>query len=229
MALRINSLRSPDGLRDLLALLDSGAKPDALFVPKVDSAQDLYILSDILGDQLRSVFFLILIETAAGLCAVEEIAASTPRLRAMVFGAADYSAEMGIPMEWEPLFAARSRIVVAAARAGIPAMDTPYFDIKNQAGLQAENARSRALGLQGRAAVHPSQVRLINEGFGPSPEAVSRARRVVALAEKSGGQIAVLDDGQMIGPPMCLAARRTLALAEKIEQAEQRRLQRVPV
>ena len=51
----------------------------------------------------------------------------------------------------------------------------------------------------------------------------------MALAEKSGGQIAVLDDGQMIGPPMCLAARRTLALAEKIEQAEQRRLQRVPV
>ncbi|HBL28586.1 MAG TPA: CoA ester lyase [Acidobacteria bacterium] len=225
-AVRINSLASPDGLRDLLALLDGGARPDALFVPKVDTARDLHILADILGERLASTFFLVLIETAAGLCAVEEIAAM-PRVRALVFGAADYSTELGIPMLWDPLFYARSRIVVAATRAGIPAMDTPYFAIKDMEGLGEENARSRALGFRGRAAVHPGQIQAINAAYGPPPEEVDRARRVVALAERSGGQIGVLDDGQMIGPPMCLAARRTLALADKIDRVS-RRLRAAP-
>lgn len=214
-AVRINSLRSPDGLRDILALLDSGARPDALFVPKVDSAQDLLILQDLLGKRLASVFFLVLIETAAGLCAVEEIAAASPRVRAISFGGADFSAEIGISMAWEHLLYARSRIVVAATRAGIAAMDSPYFELDNQEGLREETAKSRALGFQGRVAVHTRQVADINAGYTPESKAVERARRIVAATEEHGGQIAVLD-GDMIGPPMVMAARRLLALAEKI-------------
>lgn len=220
-AVRINCLRSPDGLRDLLALIESGAQPDALFVPKVSSPQDILILEEILGERLASVFFLALIETAAGLCAVEEIAAVSKRVRALVFGGADYSTELGISMDWEQLFYARSRILVAASRAGIPAMDTPYFEIGNEEGLCAENRRSRALGFHGRVAVHPRQIPLINEGYTPEVAAVAHARRVVATVEKSGGQIAMLD-GDMIGPPMLLAARRTLSLAERIEAVQRR-------
>lgn len=217
-AVRINGLRTPDGLRDLLALLESGARPEALFVPKVESAQDILILQEILGEQMASTFFLVLIETAAGVCAVEEIAAASPRVRALVFGGADYSTDLGISMEWEQLFFARSRILVAASRAGIPAMDSPYFEIRNDVGLQVENRRSRELGFQGRVAVHPRQVPYINREYAPAPEAVDRARRVVATVEKSAGQIAVLDGG-MIGPPMLRAARRVLALADRIEAA----------
>lgn len=220
-AVRINSLRSTDGLRDLLALLDGGARPDALFVPKVGSAQDLLILEELVGERLPSVFFLVLIETAAGLCAVEEIAAATPRVRALVFGAADFSAELGTSMEWEHLLYTRSRILVAASRAGIAAMDTPYFGIEDQEALHAENLRSRSLGFQGRVAVHPRQIPFINQAYAPEPAAVDRARRVIATAEGSGGRIAVLD-GQMIGPPMLLAARRQLALAERIDAADRR-------
>jgi citrate lyase beta subunit len=214
-AVRINSLRCPDGLRDILALLDSGARPDALFVPKVDSAQDLLILQDLLGERLASVFFLVLIETAAGLSAVEEIAAASPRVRAISFGGADFSAELGISMAWEHLLYARSRIVVAAARAGIAAMDSPYFELDNAEGLREETAKSRAMGFQGRVAVHTKQVPAINAGYAPEPKAVERARRIVAATEEHGGQIAVLD-GDMIGPPMVMAARRMLALAAKI-------------
>jgi citrate lyase beta subunit len=220
-AVRINGLRTTDGLRDILALIDGGARPDAIFVPKVESAQDLLILQEILGEQLASTFFLILIETAAGLCAVEEIAASTPRLRAIVFGGADYSTELGTSMEWEQLFYARSRILVAASRAGIPVLDSPFFEIDNMEGLCAENRKSRALGFHGRAAVHPRQIPFINQAYAPTPEAVDRARRVVATAERSAGQIAVLD-GDMIGPPMLKAARQMLDLAEKIEAADRR-------
>jgi (S)-citramalyl-CoA lyase len=217
-AVRINGLRTPDGLRDLLALLEGGAHPDALFVPKVESAQDILILQEILGEQMASTFFIVLIETAAGVCAVEEIAAASPRVRALVFGGADYSTDLGISMEWEQLFFARSRILVAASRAGIPAMDSPYFEIRNDAGLQVENRRSRELGFQGRVAVHPRQVSFINREYAPAPEAVDRARRVVATVEKNAGQIAMLD-GDMIGPPMLRAARRVLALADRIEAA----------
>jgi (S)-citramalyl-CoA lyase len=217
-ALRINSLRTPHGLRDILALLDSGAQPDALFLPKVDSAEDLRILTDILGDRLAAAIFIVLIETTAALCAVEEIAAASPRVRALVFGAADYSTELGTAMGWESLFYARSRIAVAAIRAGISALDTPYFDLDDMEGLREETRRSRALGFHGRVAVHTRQVATINEEHTPKPEAVARARRIVAATEEHGGQIAVVD-GDMIGPPMVLAARRVLALADKIAAA----------
>lgn len=220
-AVRINSLRTPDGLRDLLALIEGGARPDALFVPKVESAQDILILQEILGEQLASTFFLVLIETAGGISAVEEIALASPRVRALVFGAADYSTDLGISMGWEQMFYARSRIVVAAAQAGIPAMDSPYFELSNEEGLCDENRKSRALGFQGRVAVHPRQVPFINQAYAPEPDAVERARRVVATVEKSAGQIAVMD-GDMIGPPMLLAARRMLDLAQRIEAADRR-------
>jgi (S)-citramalyl-CoA lyase len=220
-AVRINSLRTPDGLRDILALLESGARVDALFLPKVDSAQEVLILDEILSERMASAFFLVLIETAAGLSAVEEIAVASPRVRALVFGGADFSTELGITMDWDQLFYARSRILVAASRAGIPAMESPYFEIGNEEGLHADNQKSRALGFRGRIAVHPRQIPIINRDYTPEPEAVDRARRIVAAAEKSGGQIAVLD-GDMIGPPMLLAARRLLFLADRIEAAERR-------
>jgi len=214
-AVRINSLRTPDGLRDILALLDSGARPDALFVPKVDSAQDLLILQGLLGERLAAVFFIVLIETAAGLCAVEEIAAATPRVRAISFGGADFSAELGISMAWEHLLYARSRVVVAATRAGIAAMDSPYFELQNQEGLREETRKSRAMGFVGRVAVHPRQVADINAGYAPEPKAVERARKIVRATEEHGGEIVVVD-GDMIGPPMVSAARKLLALEQKI-------------
>jgi citrate lyase beta subunit len=214
--IRINCLRSTEGLRDLLAILDSGARPDALFVPKVESAEDILILQEILGERLASTIFLVLIETAAGLCAVEAIAKASPRVRALVFGGADYSAEIGTGMSWEPMAYARSRIVVAASHAGIPAMDSPFFDIEDEEGLRAEIQRTRELGFQGKVAVHTRQIGAINEGYTPRRDAVERARRVVASIDQNNGQISVLD-GSMIGPPMLLAARRLLALADKIE------------
>jgi len=214
-ALRINSLRTPAGLRDILALLDSGARPDALFVPKVDSAQDVLILQGLLGERLAAVFFIVLIETAAGLCAVEEIATASPRVRAITFGGADFSAELGISMAWENLLYARSRTVVAATRAGIAALDAPYFELHNQEGLREETLKSRALGFAGRVAVHPRQVADINAEYAPAPKVIERARRIVQAAEEHGGEIVVVDD-DMIGPPMVLAARKLLALEQKI-------------
>ncbi|BBY03823.1 HpcH/HpaI aldolase/citrate lyase family protein [Mycobacterium seoulense] len=215
-ALRINSLRTADGLHDILALFYGAIRPDALLVPKVNCAHDLLILEDMLGDQLADVAFLATIETAAGLSAVDEIANATPRVRALVFGAADFAADLSISMEWEPLLYARSRIVTAAAAAGIPAIDAPTFDLSDDLALKIDVNRSRELGFGGKAAVHPRQVPVINDGFTPLPAEVERARRVIEMARERSGEIGVLD-GQMVGPPMVAAARRLLARAIAVE------------
>ncbi|WP_167107333.1 CoA ester lyase [Mycobacterium sp. DL592] len=210
--LRINSVRSADGLRDILCIIDGQARPDTLLVPKVNSAEDLLILDELLGDQLAGITFLATIETAAGLAAVEEIAGATPRLRALVFGAADLSAELGVSMEWEPLLYARSRIVAAAAAGGIAAIDAPTFDLHDDRALLIDVRRGRNVGFTGKAAIHPRQVPVINAGFTPTSTEVDRARRIVRLADDHSGRIAVLD-GQMLGPPMVNAANRILQLA----------------
>jgi citrate lyase beta subunit len=215
-ALRINSLRTVDGLHDVLALVYGAIRPDVLLVPKVNCAHDLLILEDMLGDQLADVAFLATIETAAGLAAAEEIATATPRVRALVFGAADFAADLGISMDWEPLLYARSRIVTAAAAAGIPAIDAPTFDLSDDLALKIDVNRSRELGFGGKAAVHPRQVPVINDAFTPLPAEVERARRVIEMAYGKSGQIGVLD-GQMVGPPMVAAARRLLARVKAVE------------
>jgi citrate lyase beta subunit len=212
-ALRINSLRSADGLRDVLALVEGAVRPDALLV---NSAHDLRILEALLGDHLTDIAFLVTVETAAGLAAVEEIATATPRVRALVFGAADFAAELGISMEWEPLLYIRSRIVAAAAGAGIPAIDAPTFDLGTEAALKIDVNRSRELGFQGKAAVHPRQVAVINGAFTPLPAEVQRARRVIDMAQGRSGQIGVVD-GQMIGPPMVAAAHRLLSRVDALD------------
>jgi (S)-citramalyl-CoA lyase len=215
-ALRINSLRSVDGLHDILSLVYSGSRPDALLVPKVSCAHDLLILQDMLGEQFSDVPFLATIETAAGLAAVDEIATATPRLSALVFGAADFATDLGISMNWEPLLYARSRIVTAAAVAGIQAIDAPTFDLSDDLALKIDVDRARELGFGGKAAVHPRQVPVINEGFTPLLAEVHRARRVIEMADGQSGQIGVLD-GQMVGPPMVAAARRLLARMKTLE------------
>lgn len=215
-ALRINGLRTADGLHDILALVEGAIRPDALLVPKVNCAHDLLILEDMLGDQLADMAFLATIETAAGLAAVEEIATATPRVRALVFGAADFAADLGISMDWEPLLYARSRIVTAAAVAGVPAIDAPTFDLSDDLALKIDVNRARELGFAGKAAVHPRQVATINDSFTPLPAEVERARLVIETADTQSGEIVVLD-GQMVGPPMVAAARRVLARAKTVE------------
>jgi citrate lyase beta subunit len=214
-AVRPNSLRTPDGLRDLLALLESGARVDALMLPKVETAEDVRIVEEVLGERRREIAFLVLIETARGLAAVEEIAAASPRVRALIFGAADFSADLGGTMEWEYLLFARSRIAAAAARARVLAIDTPFFDIADGEGLGRELERVRAMGYAGKVAVHPRQVPPINAGFTPEPAALAEARAILAAIDDSQGRIAVVD-GRMVGPPAVIAARRLLALAARL-------------
>lgn len=208
-ALRINAPTTPHGLEDVLALLRSDARPDMVVVPKVESADVLRLLDGLLADAGRAVPLVPLIESARGVAAAEAIAAASPRVEALFFGAADLAADLGAEVAWEPLLAARSRVVNAAAMARVAAIDSPFFDLRDEAGLTEETRRAVRLGFTAKAAIHPKQVDPINAALTPSAGDVAEARRILAENAKGVGVV----DGRMVDEAVARKARRVLAAA----------------
>jgi (S)-citramalyl-CoA lyase len=208
-ALRINGLETRFGLADLQALLESGASPDYLILPKTESAAHLQILDRLLAGAGNATPLVALIESAQGLAACETIAASTPRLEALLFGAADMSADLGAGTAWAPLAYARSRLVAACAMAGVLAIDSPFFDVKDHEGLALETSQAVALGFTGKAAIHPNQIVAINAALTPHPEEVAQARAILAENAKGVGVV----QGQMVDEAIARKARRILIAA----------------
>ena len=149
------------------------------------------------------------IETAAGLLAAAEIAAASPHVSAVFFGAIDLSADLGCAVEWEALLYARSRVVLAAGAAGVAALDSPFMDVPALDALAEETSRVRRLGFTGKAAIHPTQVPLIQKAFAPSAAETAWARKIVAAYERQQGGV-LLVEGQLIELPVVRSARRTL-------------------
>ena len=208
-ALRINGLDTPAGISDLDALLGSGAAPDFLVLPKTETTGHLRILDRLLTAAGKDTRLIGLIESAHGLAAVEAIATATPRLFGLMLGAADMAADLGAITAWEPLAFARGRLVAACALAGITPIDSPFFDLHDEAGLKQEIAAAVALGFGAKAAIHPAQIGAINAALTPSAEAVVKARAILAENAKGVGTV----DGQMIDEAIARKARRTLAAA----------------
>jgi citrate lyase beta subunit len=167
-AVRVNGLRNEEGLLDITALLAGGARPDILFLPKVEGPEEVALVGQLIGARLPGTVILATIETARGLAAVERIASGAgPQLWGFIFGAYDYSADVGCTMSWEDLLYARGRLVAAGTQAGLPVIDAPCFDLDDSRGLAEQVARGRRMGFAGMAAVHPSQVAAINAGYTP--------------------------------------------------------------
>ncbi len=210
-ALRINGLDTAAGIADLHALLASDARPDFLVLPKADGPGHLHILDRLLAAKGLDTRLVGLVESARGLDAVQLTAAATPRLFGLMLGAADLAADLGAATAWAPLAAARSRLVLACALAGVVAIDTPFFDVHDADGLAREAADAVAFGFAAKAAIHPGQVGPVNAALTPTDKAVEHARAVLAANEKGVGVV----DGQMIDEAVARKARRTLAAAGK--------------
>jgi (S)-citramalyl-CoA lyase len=208
-ALRINGLDTSAGIADLHALLGSAVAPDFLVLPKTETVGHLQILDRLLTAAGKGARLIGLIESARGLAAVEAIATATPRLFGLMLGAADMAADIGAATRWEPLAYARSRLVVACALADVTAIDAPFFELHNAAGLKQEVAAAVALGFAAKAAIHPDQIGAINMALTPSAQAVQTARAILAENAKGVGTV----DGQMIDEAVARKARRTLAMA----------------
>jgi malyl-CoA/(S)-citramalyl-CoA lyase len=233
LSVRINGLDTPYWVRDVVDLMEqTNGRLDLIMIPKAGNAKDVYavdaMVSAIEQEKLRDkrLGLEVIIETAAGLAHVEEIAASSPRMQAMSLGPADYAAFMGMqttaiggtqanyymiedPREdgqpravhyADPWHYPTVAIVAACRTHGVLPVDGPFGDFSDPDGFRAQALRSATLGMVGKWAIHPSQVAMANEIFTPSEKAVARARRVLEAMDqaKKSGAGAVALDGKLI-------------------------------
>lgn len=212
---RINALSTSDGLKDLTAIIDSDAPPPAIMVPKVRSAEEVQLLDQLLIGRASVIRYCIIIETNQGLERVMDIARASGRIDSMIMGGVDMSADLRCAKEWEPLLYARSRIVHAAASAGIDLLDVPYLNLEDEAGLHEEAKRCAKLGCTGKASIHPKQIAIINAAFSPSPGAIEKAKKVCAAFENDKTGLVVID-GELIELPVVRSSYRILAIAERL-------------
>ena len=212
-AIRTNGLRTAEGLADLLALTASDSAPALVFLPMVESAVEVEIARQVLGDKAKG--FVPLIETVLGLENARSIA-SEKGVAALMFGGGDFSGELGVKLEWEPLFVARSRLAMACASARVGCVDVPFIDMEDEAGLATEAARVKALGFSAKAAIHPKQVAAIRAAFGSSEEELAEARAALAAYEAGGGA-AVRHDGKMLEAPVIARYQRIVEAADREE------------
>ncbi|WBH18013.1 HpcH/HpaI aldolase/citrate lyase family protein [Sphingomonas radiodurans] len=208
LCLRINSIGTVEGLRDLLALVDHPHRPALLLLPMIASAADVRIVASI----LPGVALVPLIETPAGLRQTARIA-SEPSVAAVMFGGGDMSAELGVELAWEPLLAARGAFLLGCAEAGKPAIDVPFIDLANAEGLAEETRRAKAMGFQAKAAIHPTQIDTINGILRPTAAEVADARAAVAAFAAAGGG-AIRFNGRMLEAPVMRRLNRILAQSD---------------
>jgi citrate lyase subunit beta/citryl-CoA lyase/(S)-citramalyl-CoA lyase len=208
-AVRINAVTEPNGLRDLLALRRFPVKPRIVLIPKVESARDVEIVEAVLAEDCPQLELMAIIETPRGVDRADSIATASSRLRALIFGSADYAAALGIGQGWEPLVYARSRLANTAGSAQIAVIDSPLFDLANLALLRREAELAQGMGFTGKIALHPCQLPVIHEVFSPTVAELEQANRIVAAAHRSGQGITTVG-GLMVGPPFYEASRRLL-------------------
>jgi citrate lyase subunit beta/citryl-CoA lyase len=225
---RINDLDSHYAYEDIIAVVEgAGANLDTILVPKVRSACDVRFVDRLLT-QIETKLGLphrigieVLIEEAEAIMRVEEIAAASPRLEALVFGMGDFSASLGIDPRaiagdsdypgdiWHY---ARCKMIVAARSHGLDAVDGPFVNFRDGDWFRTECVRAKQLGAVGKWAIHPSQVAIAQQVFGPSQAEVDRAFRAVAAyrAAQAQGLGAIQVDGEMVDVATVRLVQRVL-------------------
>ena len=222
-SVRVNAVGTPEHDADL-AVLDL-ARIDSLFVPKVESAEQLESLAIWLDEaeqrtpaRERPVEIIATIETPRGLFNALAIAEATQRTTALFFGSGDYTAATGAAVTERSLAAPRALIVAAAAAQRIEAIDAAYFvSVKDVAATREDALIARELGFSGKLVFHPSQIAVANAVFTPSPVEIDRAHRTIRAYEaaRADGRGTAFVDGEFIAVDIALMAERTLSRARQ--------------
>ena len=235
ISIRINGLDTHYMYRDVVEIVEqAGQHLDTILVPKVGVPADLYMVEAMCNqiEQAKGFTHKIgleaLIETALGMANVEAIAQASPRLEAMHFGVADYAASNrartvvigGLNPDYpgDQWHAALSRMTVACRAYGLRAIDGPFGDFSDPDSYILAAKRGAALGLEGKWAIHPSQIALANEVFSPPEAELNRAKGIIsALAEaQAKGQGAAQLDGKMIDAASARMAENVVNVANII-------------
>jgi len=239
---RMNAMDTPFAYRDLIDVVEAaGDRLDVVVVPKVEDAAEIkaidYLLAQMeMAKGLENLLGIeASIETAKGMLRVEEIAFASPRLEALVFGVADYGASMtmmskgvsghGDAEEFYPghrWHFPLSRMAMAAKAAGLAAIDAPYGDYKDSEGLERSCILSASLGFDGKWAIHPGQLSVINNVYSPSMEDVERCQAIVRAYEEAGrgGRGSLAIEGKMVDAASIRIARAVCAQWEAMERRE---------
>ncbi|MFZ5624273.1 MAG: HpcH/HpaI aldolase/citrate lyase family protein [Gemmatimonadota bacterium] len=235
ISVRINGIDTHYMYRDLVDVVEqAGHRLDTILIPKVGVPADVYLV-DALLTQIETaqgiphrIGIEVLIETALGMANVEAIAQSSKRLEAMHFGVADYAASCrartvnigGLNPDYpgDQWHFGLSRMVVACRAHGLRPIDGPFGDFKDPDGYLAAARRGAALGVEGKWAIHPSQIALANEVFTPPPAEVERARRILVALEEAAaqGKGAAQLDGKMIDAASARMAKVVVEMVEKV-------------
>jgi citrate lyase beta subunit len=205
VALRINPLRSAEGLRDIAALVESRVKVDWLLLPKLEQPGDLQCIEGWAGEHFTSLCALM--ETPAGIENLPQIARAGGKLGALMLGGADLAAELGARFGWDGLLYARGRLVNAARAMGLQTWDVPHVDLEDMEGLSVETRRVLGLGFDCKTAIHPRQIERIHAAHAPTPAELEWASLLVeAVPEGQSG--AFLYQGRLVDNPLVRKARR---------------------
>jgi citrate lyase beta subunit len=210
--LRLNSIETPDGLADLRMLLDLGGQVGgvpvrAVLAPKVAAGRDVAIYRSLLSGLPEPPEICSFIETVDAVENALDIAAASDGL---CFGQADLVAEMYAPDE-SYLAHARARLCVAAARYGLPAIDTNSFELWDTGIIRAQSQAAKSCGFTGKAAIHPKQIDVIVETFSVDPGELDEYLRTIKDYESDANGFAVSKD-RVLAPPFVAKARRMLAV-----------------
>jgi citrate lyase subunit beta / citryl-CoA lyase len=226
VVVRVNGVYTKWCYRDVIDVVENaGQFLDCVMVPKVEYATDVTFVAELLR-QIEETTGLenrigleVQIETATGVTNVDAIAAASDRTETLIFGPADMSASLGLPAltaglpmpnypgdHWHYVL---SRILVAARHAGLQAIDGPYLVIKDLDGFREMALRARALGYDGKWALHPGQIDVLNEVFAPTQEEFDKAEAIVEAYEHATD--VELKGAVMFGSEMIDEASRKMA------------------
>jgi citrate lyase subunit beta/citryl-CoA lyase len=224
---RINAVGHERMREDLALVVRPGL--EGLVVPKVETPEQVKTVERILDVRepdlkmpTNSVRMLVAIESPKGLFNAYSIASASPRVIGLLFGAEDFSRELGLPLRREAeardLIYARSALVTAAAAAHVQAVDGVWPDLKDPEGLATFSRQSRRLGFSGMSLIHPSQIDAVNAAFTPTADEIEYARRVLKAFEDARvrGEGAVAFGGQLLDYPIVDRARQTVELADSL-------------
>ena len=221
---RINPLNTPLSLPDLVAVMPG--KPDGIVLPKPLNASDVLQLDHFLSalEQREGInaghtrILPVATEVAGALFSLNTYAGCSARLAGLTWGAEDLATAVGASSnkkdngEFDDTFVlARSLCLLAAAHAGVQAIDTLSVDFRHADSLQADVQRAKRQGFSGKLAIHPDQVAIINAGFTATPEELQHAQRIVDAFAQAGGAGAVQLDGKMVDKPHLTQALRLLS------------------
>jgi citrate lyase subunit beta/citryl-CoA lyase len=229
-AFRPNNIRTRFFYRDLIDVVEAaGSKLDVVVIPKCYGPEDVLFVDRLLtqieenmGFEIGRIKLEVLIESADAVLHAEQIAKCSPRMGGLIFGLVDFAGDIGSQEIGSEQFFyhhyAKAKCVIAARAAGITVVDGVTLAIRDNEACRRDAVMAARMGFDGKWAIHPAQIPIINAAFTPTGEEIERAKRIIDEYEKAdvqGGVGAIVIDDQMIDAAILRVEWKKLAIAQK--------------